>query len=127
MKHTNSSLGRGFGGDTMIVLFFLALEYGRGLSMFSTDALLMGLTMLMLLILPYFLPSNFERPSFANWMLGRSVALVFGLILGVAFDQSVGVVLPGSLRFLPMTFLIMAAMVSCYIQFYGLTKLRLAE
>ena len=33
-------------------------------------------------------------------------------------------VLPDGLRFMPMTLLILTAMVSCYIQFYGLLRLR---
>lgn len=119
--------GRGFAVDTTFVLFFLALEYGRAVQAFSVDGLLMGVTMLMVLILPYFLPSNFERPTFGNWLLARGAVALFGMVLGVAFKQSLGVMLPESLRFMPMTFLILASMVSCYIQFYGLMKLRLAK
>ena len=43
------------------------------------------------------------------------------------FKQSLGVVLPETIRFLPMTLLIVTAMLSCYIQFYGFLKLRLAK
>lgn len=128
MKHTTqNSFGRGFGIDTLIVLFFLALEYGRGVQAFSVDGFLMGLTILMILTLPYFLPSNVEKPTFSGWMLGRGAVLLFGMTLGVAFRQGLGVVHPESIRFVPMTFLILAAMVSCYVQFYGLMKLRLAK
>ncbi len=132
MKHTsNKTAGIGFGGmvsiDTTFVLFFLALEYGRAVQMFSIDSLLMGITMLMVLTLPYFLPSNYEKPLFSNWMMGRGAVALFGILLGFAFKQGVGVMLPSGLRFMSMTFLILASMVSCYIQFYGLMKLRLAE
>ena len=132
MKHTQDKIaGSGFGGmvgiDTTFVLFFLALEYGRSVQMFSVDGLLMGITMLMVLTFPYFLPSNREKPLFANWMMGRGALALFGILLGFAFKQSLGVVLPESLRFMPLTFLILASMVSCYIQFYGLLKLRLAK
>ncbi len=132
MKRTAGKItGAVFGGiagiDTMFVLFFLALEYGRAVQAFSVDGLLMGVTILMVLVLPYFLPSNFERPSFGSWLLARGAVTLFGMVLGVAFKQSLGVVLPESLRFMPMTFLILASMVSCYIQFYGLMKLRLAK
>jgi len=106
---------------------FLALEYGRAVQAFSVDGFLMGVTMLMVLVLPYFLPSNAERPSFGNWLLARSAVGLVGMILGVAFNQSLGIILPASLRFMPMTFLILASMISCYIQFYGLMKLRLAK
>lgn len=132
MKHITDNergfvFGRGFAVDTVFVLFFLALEYGRAVQAFSVDGLLMGVTILMVLVLPYLLPSNAERPSFGNWLLARSAFALFGMILGVAFKQGLAVVLPESLRFMPMTFLILASMVSCYIQFYSLMKLRLAK
>ncbi|MEO6655384.1 MAG: hypothetical protein ABIO36_04815 [Pyrinomonadaceae bacterium] len=132
MNHTSDKItGFGFGAmvgiDTTLVLFFLALEYGRAVQMLSVDGLLMGITMLMVLTLPYFLPSRYEKPPFANWMIGRGTIALCGVLLGIAFKQSLGVVLPESMRFMPMTFLILAAMVSCYIQFYGLMKLRLAK
>ena len=132
MKHTTDKITRfGFGGmvsiDTTFVLFFLALEYGRGVQMLSVDGLLMGITMLMVLALPYFLPSQTEKPLFINWLAGRGAIALFGVLLGLAFRQSLGVVLPEPLRFMPLTFLILASMVSCYIQFYGLLKLRLAK
>lgn len=111
--------GSGFAIDTTIVLFFLALELGRSASFFALDTLLMSITMLMLLVLPYFLPSDAEPPVFSRWIAVRSVVAIFGL--------SIGAVLPASLEFMPMTFLILAAMVSCYVQFYSLFKLRLAK
>lgn len=131
MKHeSNKIAGLGFGLvgiDTTFVLFFLALEYGRAVQMFSLDGLFMGITMLMVLTLPYFLPSNREKPLFANWMMTRGAITLGGILLGFGFKQSLGVVIPQSLRFMPMTFLVLASMVSCYIQFYGLMKLRLAK
>ena len=63
MKHTTnkSTIGE-FGGmisfDTTFVLFFLAMEYGRSTQMFSIDAVLMGITTLMVLALPYFLVAD---------------------------------------------------------------------
>ena len=113
--------------DTMIVLFFLALEYGRAVQAYSMDGLLMGITMAMILALPYFLPSTADRPTFLNWILARGAFALTGMIFGVVLKQSTGTTLPDSLRFMPMTFLILASMVSCYIQFYGLMKLRLAK
>ena len=132
MKHTlHKIVGSGFGGmvgiDTTFVLFFLALEYGRAVQIFTVDGLLMGVTMLMVLVLPFFLPSQFEKPLFSNWLIGRGAVVLFGILLGFAFKQSLGVIVPGSLRFMPMTFLVLASMISCYVQFYGLMKLRLAK
>ncbi len=113
------NFGGSFAIDTAFVLFFLALELGRSSSFFAFDTLLMSITMLLLLVLPYFLPSDGELPIFSRWLAGRSVVTVIGLVFGV--------MLPASLAFLPMTFLIIAAMISCYVQFYSLFKLRLAK
>ncbi|HRI05097.1 MAG TPA: hypothetical protein PLL77_15275 [Pyrinomonadaceae bacterium] len=130
MTHTQDkmfSIGRGYGPDTMIVLFFLAIEYGRAVQAYSLDGLLMGITMAMICVLPYFLPSTAERPTFSNWILARGGFALMGMVFCVALNQGVGTILPESMRFMPMTFLILASMVSCYVQFYGLMKLRLAK
>ena len=118
--------GSGFAVDTTYVLFFLAVEFGQTLGFFGIDMILMAITLMMLLVLPYFLPSE-EKISFASWLLGRSFIAGFAIILGVMFKQTLGVVLPETFRFLPLTFLIVTAMLSCYIQFYGLLKFRLAK
>ncbi len=86
----------------------------------------MALTLLMVAVLPYFLPSN-EKQSFGSWLLGRSAITLLAILLGVIFKQSVGVFLPETFRFLPMTLLIVTAMLSCYIQFYSFLKLRMAK
>lgn len=117
----------GFGIDTILVLFFLALEYGRAVEFLSVDALLMLTTMAMVLILPYFLPSKSARPTLGSWLKLRTSVAVVGLGLGVLYSRSAGIVMPESLRSVPMTFLILTAMVSCYVQFYGLLRLRLAK
>lgn len=132
MKYTTDKIQEtGFYGmagiDTAFVLLFLSMEYGRSTRMFSVDSVLIAITMAMLVILPYFLPSRCEKPQFGNWLIGRTALALFGVVLGVFFKQSVGVTLPESMRFIPMTFLILASMVSCYVQFYGLMKLHLAK
>lgn len=109
--------------DTTFVLFFLAIEFGQALSGFSFDNFLMATTLLMFITLPYFLPAD-EKPSFVVWTAGRLLIAGFAMFLGWMFKQSIGVVLPETFRFLPMTLLIVTAMVSCYIQFYGFLKLR---
>jgi hypothetical protein len=115
----------GFAGiDTTFVLFFLALEYGRAVQLLSLDGALMGTTMMMVLVLPYFLPSKYERPDLTTWLLGRGAIALLGLLLGVGLSRTIGVVLPSEARFLPLTFLVLSSMVSCYIQFYSLLKLR---
>lgn len=121
------SLRDSFSIDTTFVSFFLALELGRTTDMLAIDTLLISITMLMVLVLPYFLPSESEPPSFGMWLGGRGAIAGLGLLLGFGLQKSVGVVVPDALKFVPMTGLIVAAMVSCYVQFYGLMKLRLAK
>ena len=121
----SSTADKSFAIDTTFVLFFLAVEFGQIVNNFALDTIFFVITLLMLIILPYFLTSE-ERPKFGNWVLGRSLIAVFAISVGVMFKQSLGV-LPEMFRFLPMTLLIVTAMLSCYIQFYGLLKLRLAK
>lgn len=118
--------GKSFAIDTTFVLFFLAVEFGQSLGSFAFDSVLLSITLLMMLILPYFLPSE-EKPSFGNWVLGRTFIALFATILGIIFRQTLGTVLPETFRFIPMTLLIVTAMLSCYIQYYGLLKIRLAK
>lgn len=122
--HTETVDSKGFAVETTFVLFFLAIELGQSFSLFALDSLLLAATLLMTAVLPYFLYSNEEKPDFGNWFLGRTLIAGFALLLGVMFKQTLGVVLPETFRFLPMTLLIATAMISCYIQFYGFLKLR---
>jgi hypothetical protein len=119
---------KGFAIETTFVLFFLAIEFGQTFQLFSLDGFFLALTLAAIAVLPYFLPSSSgEKPDFGNWLLGRSLITGFGILLGVMFKQSLGVVLPEMFRFLPMTLLIITAMLSCYIQFYSLLKLRFVK
>ena len=117
---------KNFAADTSFVLFFLAVEFGRTFFSPSLDNLFLFLTLLMVAVLPYFILSS-DKPKFGNWLLGRSLIVGFAVMLGAMFKQSLGVVLPETFRFLPMTLLIVTAMVSCYLQFYGFFKLRFAK
>lgn len=110
----------GMGIDTSAVLLFLTAEVGRTGNFGSIETLLMGVTILMVLVLPYFLPSAPEDGlSLAGWLAFRSLVAVLGVALGLA--------LPDSMRFLPMNLLILAGIFSCVFQFYGLMRLRLAD
>jgi len=116
---------KNFAIDTTFVLFFLSVEFGQIINKFALDTVFFGITLLMLIVLPFFLSAE-ERPKFGNWVLGRILISVFAVLIGVMFKQSLGV-LPEMFRFLPMTLLIVTAMLSCYIQLYGLLKIRLAK
>lgn len=115
-----------FAVETTFVLFFLAVEFGQSFRSISLDNVFLAITLAAVAILPYFLPSD-EKPLIGNWILGRGLIAGFAVMLGWMFKQTLGVVLPEMFRFLPMTLLIVTAMLSCYIQFYGLLKIRLAK
>lgn len=117
------SVERGFAIDTTFVLFFLALELGQSFAGFTLDGVFLILTLLVLAVVPYSLPAD-EKPAFTSWLIGRVLIAAFAIGLGMMFRQSLGVVLPETFRFMPMTLLIVTAMLSCYIQFYGFLKLR---
>ena len=111
--------------ETTFVLFFLAIEFGQSFR-FGWEGIFLAATLLAFIALPYFLPSD-EKPSFGNWLVGRSLITVFAVGLGWTFKQCLGVVLPETFRFLPTTLLIVSAMLGCYIQFYGFLKLRFVK
>jgi hypothetical protein len=117
---------RSFAIDTTFVLFFLAVEFGQTLSNFALDSVFLAATLAMMIVLPYFLSSE-EKPNFGEWLFGRSVIAAFAIMLGAMFKQSLGVVLPETFSFLPMTLLIVTAMLCSYIQFYSFLKIRLAK
>ncbi len=123
---TEMNSGRSFSVDTTFVLFFLAIEFGRTVFSLSLDNIFLLLTLLMVAVLPYFLLSD-EKPTFASWLLGRCLIVSLAVLLGAMFKQSLGVVLPETFRFMPLTLLIVTSMVSCYIQFYSFLKLRLIK
>lgn len=111
---------KGIGVDTSLVLLFLAVEMGRSGGFGSIETMLMGISMLMVLVFPYFLPSaDAIELSFAKWLGFRGAIAVFGLVCGL--------MMPESLRFLPMNLLILAGISSCCVQFYGLMRLRPAN
>lgn len=118
---------RSFALDTTFVLFFLAVELGQSEIFFALDTALVAVTLGMVMALPYFVNADDEKPAFKDWFLGRALISMFAIVLGVMFRQAMGTVLPETLRFLPMTLLIVTAMVSCYIQFYSFLKVRLAK
>lgn len=126
LKQSGIKENKGFVVETTFVLFFLAVEFGQSFRGLTLDGIFMAVTLLMLMILPYFLPFD-SKSNFANWLLGRSLITGFAVLLGVIYRQSIGVVLPDAFRFLPMTLLIVTAMLSCYIQFYSFFKLRMAK
>lgn len=113
--------------DTTFVLFFLGLEIGRTIQNLTFDAFLLFVTMLMVLVLPFYLLSSDDRPDMAKWLSGRGFIAALGISIGAVLSRAYGSLLPEAFRFLPLTLLIMAAMTSCYVQFYALMRLRPAK
>ena len=122
-----SMSNRRFAVDTTFLLFFLGIDFGQSSMEFALDSLLSIVMLGMVLVVPYFLPSLDEKPEFADWLMGRSVITIFAVGLGVIFRQSLGVLLPETFRFLPFTLVILTAMLSCSLQFYGMIRFRLAR
>ncbi len=112
-----------FATDTTFVLFFLAVDLGQNLSIVAFDTVFLGITLLAVAVLPYFIQPD-EKPEFGNWLLGRSLIVTFAVMSGLMFKQMLGVLLPESFRYLPFSLLIVTAMLSCYVQFYSFFKLR---
>jgi hypothetical protein len=121
-----SSENPGLAVDTTFVLFFLALDFSQRAGI-GIEAVLSILTLIIFVVLPYFLPYDGAKPNFGQWVAGRVAVAVLGTVIGVVFGQAVGVFLPETFRFVPLTLLIIAGLISCYLRFYGLLRFRLAK
>lgn len=121
-----SSEPKGFELDTTFVLFFLAMEFGRICSTASLDLVLMAVAMVGTAVLPYAVPGE-EKPDLGVWIAGRAWIAAFGVLIGLLFDQTLGVVLPEMLRFAPMALLIVSAVLSVQVQFYRFLRYRPAR
>ena len=82
---------------------------------------------MIVLVLPYLLPTGSQRPDFTGWLAGRTVLAAFAIGLGMMFQQALGQVLPEAFRYLPFTLLILAATVSLYLQLCAMIRFRLAR
>jgi hypothetical protein len=64
----DSVLDRRFSVDTTFVLFFLAMDFGQSAMSFGIDTMFSGITLGIVLVLPYFFPSSSEKPEFMSWL-----------------------------------------------------------
>ena len=117
---------RTFTLDTTFVLFFLAMDLGQTSVGLNLESAFSVLTLTAFLLLPYFLPFG-ERVNVGRWLLGRAMVGVTGMMFGIVLGQAVGNLLPDAFRFVPMSLLIVAAIICCNIQIYGILKIRLAR
>ena len=123
----SNEIDRGFGVDTKFVAFFMAMDAGQSIAVDGIERFLVMLTLSLVVVLPYFLPAAGRRPAFSRWLGGRLVAVAAAYLVGLAIAGPANSILPESLRYWPFTLLIMAAMISCYMQFHMLFRLRLAK
>ena len=117
---------RSFTLDTTFVSFFLAMDLGQTSFGLDIGSFVSGMTLLAFLVLPYFLFSE-GRVGFARWLTGRGMVAVTGAMFGLVLDQAVGTLLPETFRYVPMSLLIVAAIICCNIQIYAILKNRLAS
>lgn len=113
--------------DTTFVLFFLAMDMGASVGAFSFDLILSGLTLTMFIAAPYLLPFAGEKPEFNGWLLGRVFIALIGVMAGLSVKFAAGTVLPETVRYVPMTLLIVAGIFCAYTQIYAIIKVRLAR
>ena len=116
---------RPFTLDTTFVLFFLSMDVGSSALTWSLALSLLTLTAF--LVLPYFLPFSGDNERFSKWLTGRIIVAAAGMTFGLMLGQAVGTVLPEVFRYVPMTLLIVAAIICCNVQVYGILKNRLAR
>ncbi|MDI1243466.1 MAG: hypothetical protein PSX80_16250 [bacterium] len=113
--------------DTTFVLFFLAMDLGLVSLTMSVATVLQVATLVVFLVVPYFLPFTGDHQDFSRWLVGRIVVGAVGITFGLMLGQAIGTVLPDAVRFVPMTLLIVAAIICCNVQIYGILKHRLAR
>ncbi len=113
--------------DTTFVLFFLAMDLGLVSLSMSVGTVLQLATLVVFLVVPYFLPFTGDQQGFSKWLIGRIVVAAVGITFGLMLGQAIGTVLPDAFRFVPMTLLIVAAIICCNVQIYGILKHRLAR
>jgi hypothetical protein len=117
---------RSFTLDTTFVLFFLAMDLGQTSIGLDLGSAVSAMTLAAFLVLPYFLPFG-DKGNFGRWLVGRVVVAATGAMFGLILGQAVGNLLPEVFRFVPMSLLIVAAIICCNIQIYGILKIRLAS
>lgn len=112
--------------ETTFVLFFLSVDFGQNVIGGSFDIAFLGITVIALAVLPYYLPSN-DGIDFMSWVTGRSAIVMLGLVTGVAFGQFVGVIVPEFMRYLPLVMATVSGFASCYVMYANLFRLSYAD
>lgn len=113
--------------DTTFILFFLGLDLGQSVLSPGLDGLFSGVTLVLFAVLPYFLFDAFERPGFAGWLAGRLGIAGLAVGLGSIFGSSVGTLFPETFRYLPLTMLIAASIITFHLQILSWLGFRMAK
>jgi hypothetical protein len=114
--------------DTSFVLFFLSMDLVRAFEGFlDLGFAISAMTVAAFIALPYFLPFDAERPNFGIWAFGRLNIALVGVLAGWAIQMTSGVVFPESLKYLPMTLLIVSGIFCAFSQMRGIIRVRLAR
>lgn len=113
--------------DTTFILFFLGLDLGQSVLSPGLDGLFSGVTLVLFAVLPYFVFDRFERPGFTGWLAGRLGIAGLAVGLGAIFGSCVGKVFPETFRYLPLTMLIAASIVTFHLQILSWLKFRMAK
>ena len=128
---SNPAFGRASRGaalDTSFVLFFLAMDaVGAFEGFFDLGFAVSVITVGTFIALPYFLPFEGERPNFGIWAFGRLNIALVGVLAGWAVQMASGVVFPESIKYLPMTLLIVSGIFCAFSQMRGIIRVRLAR
>ncbi len=107
------------------ILFFLALDFGQNLGGAAFDTAFMAVVLLAVGALTFFLTEG--EFQFGSWILGRTGIALFGGVLGVLFNLSLGVVFPEVFSFLPFTLLILTTVIFCLLQFVNFFRFRFSN
>jgi len=112
--------------ETTFVLFFLSVDFGQNLGSFGLDTALLGITVVAVAFLPFYLPSA-DTTNGTTWVTGRSAITLFGVVCGIGFGQLVGGLVPEVLRLTPLVLATVAGVVACMVMLSGVLRLNYAD
>ncbi len=90
---------RSFAIDTTFVLFFLAIEFAQSESLWALDTMLVGITLLMVMALPYFINAEEEKPAFKGLVYRTGIYYGFRAGPGAHVQTSAGQRIAGDAAF----------------------------
>ena len=116
----------GFGWDTVLVVFFLAMDLGRSFIGLGFDEIISFFTLASFVLFSYFLPVPAEKPGFGSWIASRLFVVIMGVISGIGIKVIPEDFLMNNVNLTPKVFLILAGILCAVSQMYGIIRVRLA-